>query len=287
MLCALLQFGSLVWAVNSRSPPTARTRRSEPRTALSKRLSSRSSSTRSWPDTITSGRPMMSSRKIGPSSFVSRPRCCTGAFGSSDSMLPTTGFFGGCGIGLSLLGDAIASSLSCLSPTLGLNPSLRAKRSNPSRHKKKVWIASSLTLLAMTTGDPGKHSVKSLPTPFDQLGANLFRLFLVRPMAAVLDQIFFQIGNELLHAVGGGGRQHRVVLGHDHQRRHPYGVIEAGRALPVAGEVAIPVDAAGEARLRKGVDEDLLFLRRQDRRARIVLGVVIRDHLRKRQIESR
>src|SRR5260370_15716119 len=114
MLCALLQFGSLVWAVNSRSPPTARTRRSEPRTALSKRLSSESASTRSCPETITSGAPIISSQKIGPSSLVSRTRCCTGAFGSSDSMLPTTGFFGGCGIGLSLLGDAIAR----LSPAL-------------------------------------------------------------------------------------------------------------------------------------------------------------------------
>src|SRR5436190_24259828 len=107
MLCALLQFGSLVSAVNSPSPPTARTRRSEPRTALSKRFSSESSSIRSWPATMTSGAPIMSSQKIGPSSLVSRTRCCTGALGSSDSMLPTTGFFGGCGIGFSLLGDAI------------------------------------------------------------------------------------------------------------------------------------------------------------------------------------
>jgi hypothetical protein len=29
-------------------------------------------------------------------------------------------------------------------------PSLRAQRSNPSRHGKKVWIASSQALLAMT-----------------------------------------------------------------------------------------------------------------------------------------
>src|SRR5213596_1219119 len=56
---------------------------------------------------ITKGAPIMSSQKIGPSSLASRARCCTGAFGSSDSMLPTTGFFGGCGIGLSLLVDAI------------------------------------------------------------------------------------------------------------------------------------------------------------------------------------
>src|SRR5882724_926877 len=108
MLCALLQFGSLVSAVNSPSPPTARTLRSEPRTALSKRFSSLSSSTRSWPETMTSGAPIMSSQKIGPSSLVSRTKCCTGAVESSDSMLPTTGFVGGCGIGLSLLVDAIA-----------------------------------------------------------------------------------------------------------------------------------------------------------------------------------
>src|SRR4051812_15886248 len=107
MLCALLQFGSLVSAVNSPSPPTARTRRSDPRTALSKRFSSLSSSTRSWPATITSGAPIMSSQKIGPSSLASRARCCTGAVESSDSMLPTTGCFGGCGIGLSLLTDGM------------------------------------------------------------------------------------------------------------------------------------------------------------------------------------
>src|SRR5947208_3764313 len=109
MLCALLQFGSDVSAVNRPSPPTARTRRSEPRTALSKRFSSESSSMRSWPETMTSGAPIMSSQKIGPSSLLSRTRSCTGAFESSDSMLPTTGFFGGCGIGLSLFGDAIAN----------------------------------------------------------------------------------------------------------------------------------------------------------------------------------
>src|ERR1700733_8639218 len=107
MLCALLQFGSDVSAVNNPSPPTARTRRSEPRTALSKRFSSLSSSTRSWPETITSGAPIISSQKIGPSSLLNRTKSCTGAVESSDSMLPTTGFFGGCGIGLSLLTDAI------------------------------------------------------------------------------------------------------------------------------------------------------------------------------------
>src|ERR1700722_14729204 len=113
MLCALLQFGSEVSAVNKPSPPTARTRRSEPRTALSKRFSSLSSSTRSWPETITIGAPIMSSQKIGPSSLASRAKFCTGALESSDSMLPTTGLVGGCGIGLSLLLDAICESVSC------------------------------------------------------------------------------------------------------------------------------------------------------------------------------
>src|SRR5580704_18814007 len=50
----------------------------------------------------------MSSQKIGPSSFASRVRSCTGAAESSDSMLPTTGLVGGCGIGLSLFLEAIA-----------------------------------------------------------------------------------------------------------------------------------------------------------------------------------
>src|SRR4051812_12301228 len=49
----------------------------------------------------------MSSQKIGPSSLASRVRCCTGAVESSDSMLPTTGLVGGCGIGLSLLTDGM------------------------------------------------------------------------------------------------------------------------------------------------------------------------------------
>src|SRR3954469_1438226 len=66
---------------------------------------------------MTSGAPIMSSQKIGPSSLVSRTRCCTGALGSSESMLPTTGFFGGCGIGFSLLGDAIVE----VSPALSLH----------------------------------------------------------------------------------------------------------------------------------------------------------------------
>ena len=76
-----------------------------------------------------------------------------------------------------------------------------------------------------------------------------------------------------------------IVLRHDHQRRHADRMIDIRRALPVARHVAVPVDAAGEAGFGEGIDEHLLFLRRQDRRARIVLGVIARNHLRKCQIE--
>src|SRR5438045_4550595 len=62
-------------------------------------------------------------------------------------------------------------------------------------------------------------------------------------------------------------------------------MIDPGRALPVARHVAIPVDPAGEAGLAEGVDEHLLFLHRKDRRARIVLGIVAGNHLRKRQVQ--
>src|ERR1700688_427622 len=114
MLCALLQFGSVVSAVNSPSPAIARTIRTGHHTTLSKRFSSESSSTRSWPETTTSGAPIMSSQKIGPNSLASRARFCTGAVESSDNMLPTTGLVGGCGIGLSRLVDAIAVVSPCL-----------------------------------------------------------------------------------------------------------------------------------------------------------------------------
>src|ERR1700712_208371 len=49
----------------------------------------------------------LSSQKIGPYSLAILARCWDGALESTDSMLPTTGLVGGCGIGLSLLTDAI------------------------------------------------------------------------------------------------------------------------------------------------------------------------------------
>src|SRR5712672_3405149 len=213
MLCALLQFGSLVSAVNSPSPPTARTLRSEPRTALSKRFSSLSSSTRSWPETMTSGAPIMSSQKIGPSSLVSRTKCCTGAVESSDSMLPTTGFVGGCGIGLSRLVDAIevVSPAGCIVPPDAAQRVSDALLSRGPRDEHR-WIMGPRSAEQRegrcTASGTRCLLSKSSFTPFDQLGADLFRLFLLRPMAAAPNQVSFQIGNDLLHAVGRGRRQH-------------------------------------------------------------------------------
>src|SRR5216684_6120999 len=274
MLCALFQFGSFVYAVNNPSPAMARTRRRDPFTALSNRFSSLSSSTRSCPETTTNGVPIMSSQKIGPSSLAIRVICWIGVLESTDSMLPTTGFFGGCGIGLSLFVDAIVMLTPCYFARTAVIlrcAHLRASKDgrfcllpHPSRLARKG------SHLRMTT--PVIVSPKSLPTPFDQLGADLIRLFLLRPMAAVPNQVLLEVGNDLLHAVGRGWRQHVIALGHDHQRRHAHGMVDPGRALPVARHVAVPVDAAGEAGFCKGIHEHLLFLRRQNRLARIVSG---------------
>src|SRR6266436_3793167 len=147
ILCALLQFGSFVYAVNSPSPATARTRRRDPFTALSNRFSSLSSSTRSCPETTTNGVPIMSSQNIGPSSLAIRVICWIGALESTDNILPTTGFFGGWGIGLSLFVDAIV----VVSPDLDLyrhcEPPGRRKAPPDDRlleaihrHEKKEWI---------------------------------------------------------------------------------------------------------------------------------------------------
>src|SRR5580704_16010667 len=270
MLCALLQFGSVVSAVNRPSPATARTRHNGPRTALSKRFSSESSSTRSWPETMTIGEPIMSSQKIGPSSLASRARFCTGAVESSDSMLPTTGLVGGCGIGLSLLVDAIDwwspawSSLEAVIPGSRHSGMVRRTRPGISRFRVRCFASPRNDgpdhLAATTMRNFPTSSPESPSTPFDQLGADLFRLFLLRPVAAAAHQVFFEVGDDVFHAVGRRRRQHVIVLGHDHQRRHPHGMVDVGRALPVARHVAVPVDAARETRPGEGIDEHLLFL---------------------------
>src|SRR3982074_118977 len=229
---------------------------------------------------MTSGAPIMSSQKLGPNCVASRARFCTGALESSDSMLPTTGLVGGRGIGLSLLVDAIV----IVSPAFSIrHHEEHLRRSNPSFLRRPMDC---FAPLAMTTCCPAPLA-EPPSTPFDQLGGDLFRLFLLRPMAAALYQILLEVRHDLLHAVGRGRRKYVIVFGHDHQRRHPHGMIESSRAPPVARHVAVPVDAAGKAGFCEGVDEDLLFLRRQDRRTRIVFGVVASNHLRKRQIEPR
>src|SRR5229473_1445688 len=176
MLCALLQFGSFVCAVNSPSPATARTRRRDPFTALSNRFSSLSSSTRSCPETTTNGVPIMSSQKIGPSSLAIRVICWIGVLESTDSMLPTTGFFGGCGIGLNLLGDVIAK----VSPAAYFVPTVIA-RSVSDEAIQSLLRQDGLLRFARNDGSLPKPP----STPFDQFCADRFRLLLLRPMAAV------------------------------------------------------------------------------------------------------
>src|SRR5579864_3818804 len=66
---------------------------------------------------------------------------------------------------------------------------------------------------------PGHGALsESTSPPLDQLGADFLRLFLLGPMPAATDQIFLKVRHDLFHAVGRRRRQHRVVLGHDHQR---------------------------------------------------------------------
>ena len=89
---------------------------------------------------MTSGAPIMSSQKIGPSSLASRVRFCTGAEESSDSMLPTTGLVGGCGIGLSLFFGAIANSFPSHSVVIARSRSDEAIQSF--LHLRMSWIAS-------------------------------------------------------------------------------------------------------------------------------------------------
>src|SRR5665213_301701 len=233
MLCALLQFGSVVSAVNRPSPATARTRRSGPRTALSKRFSSLSSSTRSWPETITIGEPIMSSQKIGPNSFASRARFCTGAVESSDSMLPTTGLVGGCGIGLSRLVEAIAGYLPVVLPYAPRHPEVRALARLEGR-TAGTFIASILrgSPKGLAPQDDAVFaSPKFPPAPLDQLVADLLGFFLLGPVAAALHQIFLEVGNDLFHAVG--GRRH----GKDHSRPRE-----------ISGEGQRPLDPAGKTR---------------------------------------
>ena len=136
----LAQFGSRVSAVNSPSPAIARTRRSEPRTALSKRFSSLNSSTSSKPETTTTGAPIMSSQKIGPSSLTRRARCWTGLGASIDSILPTTGFRAGGGSGSSAIWRAMRVLLRLTISSSGRAPARASHlRRVASAARSTVW----------------------------------------------------------------------------------------------------------------------------------------------------
>src|SRR5205085_10455182 len=56
--------------------------------------------------------------------------------------------------------------------------------------------------LVMTRSWHFRALAEPLLTPFHQLGADLIRLLLLRPMAAAANQIFLQVGHDLFRAVG-------------------------------------------------------------------------------------
>ena len=186
MLCALLQFGSLVSAVNRPSPPTARTRRSEPRTALSKRFSSQSSSIRSCAGDDDERRAHHVEPEDRPE-FLGQPHQMLHRRGRVQRqhvadhrlvrrMRDRTQFVGG----------RHCRSISCRAdtPTPSLPGQTRSvcERSD----EQSILVSPRHGLLRFARNDDAaRSSTKSLSTPFDQFGADLIRLFLLRPMAAV------------------------------------------------------------------------------------------------------
>jgi hypothetical protein len=72
-------------------------------------------------------------------------KCWDGADESTDSMLPTTGLVGGCGIGLSLLTDAIVkvSPASALEVSAGCYPVIasEAKQSRSNKQGLDCFVA--------------------------------------------------------------------------------------------------------------------------------------------------
>src|SRR5262252_10417846 len=116
-------------------------------------------------------------------------------------MLPTTGLVGGCGIGNSLFFAGIfvfplpysVSSFrgARFASEPGIHnhrPSFQARRPmHLAKQNLPVVMDSGLS----PSGCPGMTTSTEPPSPpFDQLGRNLLRLFLLRPMAGVPHQIF-------------------------------------------------------------------------------------------------
>ena len=108
--------------------------------------------------------------------------------------------------------DSLSCCLNVINKCRHCEEHLRSESNRSFFHQQKMDCFALLAMTMLHVRLP-----KSSSTPFDQLGADLFRLFLLRPMAAVLDQIFFQVGNDLLHPIGRRWRQHLIVFGHDHQ----------------------------------------------------------------------
>src|SRR3954467_15879061 len=129
---------------------------------------------------MTSGAPIMSSQKIGPNSLDSRARFCTGALESSDSILPTTGLVGGCGIGLSRLVDAIAVVSPCLMSALLSQRSLRANRRRNSAFVIPGWSAGPDLRCAIAHRGISRSRVRAKARP----GMTAFRPSLLHQRAA-------------------------------------------------------------------------------------------------------
>src|SRR5271170_5676690 len=76
-------------------------------------------------------------------------------------------------------------------------------------------------------------------------------------MAGTLDIHPLEIGYPSLHAQRLLGPQHEVEFGGYHQRRLTDMIGQVGRLLPVAIDIAIPVESAAKASFLKGPDVDV------------------------------
>src|ERR1700688_2471004 len=83
-------------------------------------------------------------------------------------------------------------------------------------------------------------SPETPPTPVENRRADLFGLFLRRPVTAAAHEMLLEARHDLFHTVGGGGWQHQIQLGHDHQAGHAHDMIQIRGEPPIASHVAIP-----------------------------------------------